>query len=230
LNQELNAAREAELSRVLAARRCLEGDVLSSPTNALASPLAAEPAIGRNSWRRTLAFASVGTNRRRCFAMRSCLHRPQVVPQQPPREIKGRIGHLGPTEIGLSGRGSDPAAAKARKPESISNPGRYDLKYSKINNLAGGEGGIRTLGPPQGGQRFSRPPRSTAPAPLRANGRRRLARRLAEHQENIRQVGTQVGPKGKFQLEPTLSRRLLGVPGHAFIARSITSAGVALIF
>jgi hypothetical protein len=30
----------------------------------------------------------------------------------------------------------------------------------------GGEGGIRTLGPPQGGQRFSRPPRSTAPAPL----------------------------------------------------------------
>src|SRR3981189_2493538 len=38
----------------------------------------------------------------------------------------------------------------------------------KIRYLGGGEGGIRTLGPPQGGQRFSRPPRSTAPAPLRA--------------------------------------------------------------
>src|SRR3954465_5580800 len=37
----------------------------------------------------------------------------------------------------------------------------------KIDRV-GGEGGIRTLGPPQGGQRFSRPPRSTAPAPLRA--------------------------------------------------------------
>lgn len=34
-------------------------------------------------------------------------------------------------------------------------------------DIGGGEGGIRTLGPPQEGQRFSRPPRSTAPAPLR---------------------------------------------------------------
>jgi hypothetical protein len=33
--------------------------------------------------------------------------------------------------------------------------------------VAGGEGGIRTLGTPYGVQRFSRPPRSTAPAPLR---------------------------------------------------------------
>jgi hypothetical protein len=31
----------------------------------------------------------------------------------------------------------------------------------------GGEGGIRTLGTPQGAQRFSRPPRSTTLAPLR---------------------------------------------------------------
>src|SRR5213594_1832605 len=34
-------------------------------------------------------------------------------------------------------------------------------------SAGGGEGGIRTLGTPYGVQRFSRPPRSTAPAPLR---------------------------------------------------------------
>ena len=33
--------------------------------------------------------------------------------------------------------------------------------------LCGGERGIRTLGPGYPGQRFSRPPRSTAPASLR---------------------------------------------------------------
>jgi hypothetical protein len=33
--------------------------------------------------------------------------------------------------------------------------------------LTSGGGGIRTLGRPKGRQRFSRPPRSTAPAPLR---------------------------------------------------------------
>src|SRR6266851_6853667 len=48
----------------------------------------------------------------------------------------------------------------------------------------GGEGGIRTLGPPQGGQRFSRPPRSTAPAPLHPNGGRDLPRGAREHQAN----------------------------------------------
>jgi hypothetical protein len=34
-----------------------------------------------------------------------------------------------------------------------------------------GGGGIRTLGGPKGPQRFSRPPRSTAPAPLRSRHR-----------------------------------------------------------
>src|ERR1043166_7251948 len=48
----------------------------------------------------------------------------------------------------------------------------------------GGEGGIRTLGPPQGGQRFSRPPRSTAPAPLRLSGAEDLARSPEEQQAN----------------------------------------------
>jgi hypothetical protein len=48
----------------------------------------------------------------------------------------------------------------------------------------GGEGGIRTLGPPQEGQRFSRPPRSTAPAPLHPNGCKHLPRATAEHQPN----------------------------------------------
>ena len=50
--------------------------------------------------------------------------------------------------------------------------------------VSGGEGGIRTLGPPQEGQRFSRPPRSTAPAPLLANGGIDLARAPQEQQEN----------------------------------------------
>ena len=40
--------------------------------------------------------------------------------------------------------------------------------YRRVNfDLNGGERGIRTLGPPAGGQRFSRLPRSTAPATLR---------------------------------------------------------------
>ena len=50
--------------------------------------------------------------------------------------------------------------------------------------IVGGEGGIRTLGPPQGGQRFSRPPRSTAPAPLHPNGGEGLARGREEQQGN----------------------------------------------
>src|SRR5438552_13903456 len=50
--------------------------------------------------------------------------------------------------------------------------------------IVGGEGGIRTLGPPQRGQRFSRPPRSTAPAPLHPNGGEGLARGREEQQGN----------------------------------------------
>src|SRR3954466_7473903 len=52
---------------------------------------------------------------------------------------------------------------EAKKPSVSAN-----IRCSLGLQAAGGEGGIRTLGPPQGGQRFSRPPRSTAPAPLRA--------------------------------------------------------------
>jgi hypothetical protein len=59
----------------------------------------------------------------------------------------------------------------------------------------GGEGGIRTLGPPQEGQRFSRPPRSTAPAPLPLSGCNELACSALEHQENRSGFWSQVGPK-----------------------------------
>src|ERR1700758_2855629 len=45
--------------------------------------------------------------------------------------------------------------------------GDRECKARRIARFWYGEGGIRTLGPPQEGQRFSRPPRSTAPAPLR---------------------------------------------------------------
>src|SRR3954465_9099150 len=61
----------------------------------------------------------------------------------------------------------------------------------KVKNLAnGGEGGIRTLGPPQRGQRFSRPPRSTAPAPLHPNGGKGLAQVVKEHQSNRNRLGS----------------------------------------
>src|SRR3954447_2223684 len=66
------------------------------------------------------------------------------------------------------------------------------------DRLGGGEGGIRTLGPPQGGQRFSRPPRSTAPAPLPPNGGKGLAQASGEHQPNKSAAWTQSGPNRPF--------------------------------
>src|SRR3954465_14919114 len=71
----------------------------------------------------------------------------------------------------------------------------------KIDRV-GGEGGIRTLGPPQGGQRFSRPPRSTAPAPLHPNGGKGLSwpRRRTKPE-----IGTRLAPvKGAGTLPPLL--------------------------
>ena len=66
-------------------------------------------------------------------------------------------------------------------------------EFFVYNQAIGGEGGIRTLGPPQEGQRFSRPPRSTAPAPLRLSGGNDLARQSREQQENADATCTQVG-------------------------------------
>src|SRR5216683_8136783 len=66
----------------------------------------------------------------------------------------------------------------------------------------GGEGGIRTLGPPQGGQRFSRPPRSTAPAPLHPNGGEGLPRAAREHQANEGQAGAGLLRRGKNEDNP----------------------------
>ncbi len=60
----------------------------------------------------------------------------------------------------------------------------FGTTWDNPEQLSGGEGGIRTLGPPQEGQRFSRPPRSTAPAPLQLSGGKELARSLEEQQEN----------------------------------------------
>jgi hypothetical protein len=90
----------------------------------------------------------------------------------------------------------------------------------------GGEGGIRTLGPPQGGQRFSRPPRSTAPAPLRLSGGKDLARHRAEHQENQNghwhRIG--MGPLGLAVAKGT--SRLAPEP----IAASIACVAAAYLF
>ena len=87
------------------------------------------------------------------------------------------------------------------------------------SNETGGEGGIRTLGPPQGGQRFSRPPRSTAPAPLHANGGEELAQAAAEHQANAwhsrwhrlgailaQKIGRRASPDTTGALPPPASR------------------------
>ena len=52
------------------------------------------------------------------------------------------------------------------------------------NRLFGVGRRIVTLGPAYEGQRFSRPPRSTAPAPLRKSGIDQLARSPREQQEN----------------------------------------------
>jgi hypothetical protein len=74
---------------------------------------------------------------------------------------------------------------------------------------AGGEGGIRTLGPPQGGQRFSRPPRSTAPAPLQGNGDHELAARTGESKGTPASAGIGAEPRaraGGSVAAPVLSR------------------------
>jgi hypothetical protein len=58
------------------------------------------------------------------------------------------------------------------------------------------------FGLPQRGQRFSRPPRSTAPAPLCMNGSRESTRPLAEQQENApgnwHSIGTQSPSRRRF--------------------------------
>src|SRR6266478_4802903 len=87
--------------------------------------------------------------------------------------------------------------------------------------VSGGEGGIRTLGPPQEGQRFSRPPRSTAPAPLLANGGIDLARAPQEQQENAsrgsdsettpkQQIGVHLAP-GAFTRSACLAPAPIGL-------------------
>src|SRR5205814_10536035 len=69
------------------------------------------------------------------------------------------------------------------------------VKYNADIQVTGGEGGIRTLGPPQEGQRFSRPPRSTAPAPLLADGGNGLAGRQRERKRTGAQHLHPTGPK-----------------------------------
>src|SRR5215510_243753 len=64
--------------------------------------------------------------------------------------------------------------------------------------ISGGEGGIRTLGPPQEGQRFSRPPRSTAPAPLRSSGVNNLDLYRHKHQENSCRIWTRAWTQKPF--------------------------------
>jgi hypothetical protein len=59
------------------------------------------------------------------------------------------------------GRVGSTDAEEQRKPRPLT-----PCKPPFLKNFSGG-GGIRTLGGPKGPQRFSRPPRSTAPAPLR---------------------------------------------------------------
>src|SRR5689334_9925627 len=83
----------------------------------------------------------------------------------------------------ISGRARRAGRAHASDLDAPARRGRRGHKVKR-----GGEGGIRTLGPPQGGQRFSRPPRSTAPAPLHTSGARDLAQAAGEHQANACRV------------------------------------------
>jgi hypothetical protein len=80
--------------------------------------------------------------------------------------------------------GGNPVAIGQNWPAAVNSGTGTAPLIPQQNQQTGGEGGIRTLGPPQRGQRFSRPPRSTAPAPLRLSGGRDLAYRCREHQAN----------------------------------------------
>src|SRR5207302_3349584 len=75
-------------------------------------------------------------------------------------------------------------SASFRKRRGMPPTSESSREMHSRDRLGGGEGGIRTLGPPQRGQRFSRPPRSTAPAPLHPNGGEGLARGREEQQGN----------------------------------------------
>src|SRR5271154_3337215 len=88
------------------------------------------------------------------------------------------------------------------------------LIYIKNISYSGGEGGIRTLGPPQRGQRFSRPPRSTAPAPLRAAENKALA---------LHQLGEQITNWLRSHLTGRSRRPDLATGARALIAASIAS-------
>src|SRR5215207_9115353 len=56
--------------------------------------------------------------------------------------------------------------ARQRQPRGAKPRPSRNAMLEPIHSKSGG-GGIRTLGGPKGPQRFSRPPRSTTPAPLR---------------------------------------------------------------
>src|SRR5207249_2188018 len=95
-----------------------------------------------------------------------------------------------------------PVAIGGRRRQRTGSPDLARLKFPLKSQSLGGEGGIRTLGPPQGGQRFSRPPRSTAPAPLHPNGGKGLSwpRRRTKPE-----IGTRLAPvKGAGALPPLM--------------------------
>ena len=93
-------------------------------------------------------------------------HHETTIEQARERHVVGVVG-LRPAE--LVGQAPRPP----RSPHRV-RPARSGRLSVAIRHYSGG-GGIRTHGRPNGRQRFSRPPRSTTPAPLRgtSHGRRR---------------------------------------------------------
>ena len=82
-----------------------------------------------------------------------------------------RDGRAGPATKNNIGRLEDRMATKSDVAELRAEIAGVEARGSGY----GGGGGIRTHGT-QSAQRFSRPPRSTAPAPLRGGSRERLGR------------------------------------------------------
>jgi hypothetical protein len=87
----------------------------------------------------------------------------QPASRRPPTPPRVRT-HPNPLHHPPDHRGSSPTLSPTAYPPPLRASTTLPVATS------GGEGGIRTHGPPEGGQRFSRPSRSTTPAPLRTGG------------------------------------------------------------
>ena len=106
--------------------------------------------------------------RRSCASMRSA---PSARPVRPGGKVTSRSMSLASS---ASPRAIEPKTRTSRRP-CRSARARISARWDSIRAcisrmLAGGEGGIRTLGPSYPGQLLSRQPCSTTPAPLPSRG------------------------------------------------------------